>query len=134
METSISHLYLYVTNPEVSYKFYKPLLELLGYSECFNKRNWGFAFVNKDTSIWFEQAPKDHINDGYHRRRVGLNHIAFKVRSKEEVDNFYREFLKPNNIGVLYETPKPFPQYSKDYYAVFFEDPEKMKLEIVSHP
>ena len=45
-----------------------------------------------------------------------------------------KEFLKKNKINTLYNTLKKFPEYKKDYYAVFFEDPDKIKLEVTYVP
>jgi catechol 2,3-dioxygenase-like lactoylglutathione lyase family enzyme len=132
MNSTIGHIYLYVSDLGKSHDFYKKLLEYLGYKEKM-KENWGFAFINNGLSIWFEKARKGHIEKGYHRKRIGLNHLAFKVESKEGVDKFFREFLKPEGITTLYETPKAFTEYGHDYYAVFFEDPDRIKLEVAYH-
>ena len=34
----------------------------------------------------------------------------------------------------LYRTPREFPEYRPGYYAVFFEDPDRLKLEVVHLP
>ena len=67
----------------------------------------------------------------YHRKNVGVNHLAFGVSKKEDVDKFYQEFLIPHGIKPLYNTPKRFPEYTEQYYAIFFEDPDRIKLEVV---
>lgn len=129
MKSKLDHIYLYVSDLDASYKFYKALLESLDYEEMV-KQDWGFAFINDGVSIWFEKARDVYIKKGYHRKRIGLNHIAFRLESKEAVDEFTNQFLKKNKINCLYNTPKTFPEYSKDYYAVFFEDPDRIKLEV----
>jgi len=129
MKSKVGHIFLHVSDVESSYKFYRRLLTYLDYKETVNE-DWGFAFANEGTSIWFVEAEEKYVVVGYHRKRVGLNHIAFKVNSKEEVDKFYNEFLKPNKIDTLYNTPKSFPEYTKDYYAVYFEDLDRIKLEV----
>lgn len=133
MKSKIGHIYLYVSDLKKSYDFYKKLLTLLAYRETVNK-DWGFAFINDGTSIWFEKARTGHVDAGYHRKRIGLNHLAFRVNSKEEVDKFHVEFLKANNLPTLYDSPKPFPEYEDGYYAVFFEDPDRIKLEVAYYP
>jgi catechol 2,3-dioxygenase-like lactoylglutathione lyase family enzyme len=122
-----------VSSLKNSYEFYKGFLEYLGYKEMVNK-DWGFAFLNEGISIWFELAGKGHTEKGYHRKRVGLNHLAFRVNSKKEVDRFYDEFLEPQGVTILYDTPKAFPEYGEDYYAVYFEDPDRIKLEVAYYP
>lgn len=129
MESKLAHIYIYVPNLKDSYSFYKGFLEFLNHKEHV-VTDWGFSFIKDETEIWFEQTPKDHIDDGYHRRRTGLNHLAFKLNSKEDVDKFHKDFLIKNNIKTLYDTPKPFPEYSDNYYAVFFEDPDRIKIEV----
>ncbi len=133
MNSRIGHIYLYASDLDKSYEFYKKLLEYLGYTQTV-KKDWGFAFVNNGTSLWFEKTPEDGSGQGYSRRRTGLNHIAFRVNSKEEVDKFHDEFVKSNKLVTLYETPKAFPEYDEDYYAVFFEDPDGIKLEVAYYP
>jgi hypothetical protein len=39
----------------------------------------------------------------------------------------------PNKIKVLYDGPKEYPDYSNGYYAVYFEDPDRIKLELLTH-
>ena len=84
---------------------------------------------NLPTDIWLKEAPKD--GKSYNRRNTGVNHIAFGVSKKADVDRFCKDFLIPRGINTLYDTPKQFPEYTKEYYAVFFEDPDGIKLEVV---
>ena len=68
-----------------------------------------------------------HIWDTF----VGVVHWT-----NQQVANFQfdKKFLNKNNIPVLYKTPKLFPEYNKDYYAVYFEDPDRIKLEVAYYP
>ena len=43
-------------------------------------------------------------------------------------------FLENKHIPILYGGPKEYPQYEKGYYAVYFEDPDRVKLEVVYLP
>lgn len=129
MKSKLGHVYLYVSDLEKSFDFYKKFLEYLEYKEI-GKYEWGFAFINEGASLWFERTPKDGLEAGYNRRRTGLNHLAFRVNSKEEVDKFGEEFLGKNNITTMYESPKEFPEYGGNYYAVYFTDPDGIKLEV----
>lgn len=72
-----------------------------------------------------------YISAGFHRKRTGLNHLAFYASSKEEVDRFHKDVLVKNGIPCLYENG---PSGDDDYYAVFFEDPDRIKLEVVYAP
>jgi hypothetical protein len=48
------------------------------------------------------------------------------------VDQFHG-FLRSERITVL-DAPAEYPQYGKGYYAVFFADPDGLKLEVVHFP
>ena len=89
---------------------------------------------NGTTDFWIIETEEKHKAKGFHRKATGINHISFKANSKEDVDKFSKEFLNKNKIKPLYQTPKHFPEYIKDYYAVFFEDPDRIKIELTYMP
>ncbi|HEY6393900.1 MAG TPA: VOC family protein, partial [Candidatus Binataceae bacterium] len=72
---------------------------------------------------------KDASHDRYH---PGLHHLAFKAHAREDVDEFHR-FLLREHLPVL-DPPKEYPEYGETYYAVFFTDPDGMKLELAHFP
>jgi catechol 2,3-dioxygenase-like lactoylglutathione lyase family enzyme len=55
--------------------------------------------------------------------------IAFWVGSREEVDRI-GEVVRTSG-GLNIEGPDLSPEYSEDYYAIFFEDPDGNRLEVV---
>lgn len=72
--------------------------------------------------------------DGFHRRRTGLNHVALRVGSPARVDAFVRDFLAPRGLAPLYGGARAYPEYVPGYYAVYFEDPDRIKIEVVYEP
>ena len=70
------------------------------------------------------------MDEPYHRCRTGLNHLAFHAESREFVDLMTIE-LKNKKIKILYEEKHPFAG-GEDYYALFFEDPDRIKIELVA--
>ena len=57
-----------------------------------------------------------------------------RVATRAEVDTFAIEFLEPRGIATLYGGPREYPEYRPGYYAIFFEDPDRLKLELVHLP
>jgi catechol 2,3-dioxygenase-like lactoylglutathione lyase family enzyme len=55
--------------------------------------------------------------------------VAFWVDSREEVDRL-AEVVRTSG-GLAIEGPDLTPEYSEDYYAIFFEDPDGNRLEVV---
>ena len=130
IKTTLNHLQIYVSDREKSFPFYKELLRHLGY-KIVDETKTHIGMRNSPTDIWLKETPQENKKNKYNRRNTGVNHIAFKVSKKEDVDTFCKEFLTPQGINTLYNSPKRFPEYTKKYYAVFFEDPDKIKLEVV---
>lgn len=55
--------------------------------------------------------------------------IAFWVNTREEVDRIGEVVGRVGGQNI--EGPALSPEYSEDYYAVFFEDPDGNRLEVV---
>jgi catechol 2,3-dioxygenase-like lactoylglutathione lyase family enzyme len=68
----------------------------------------------------------------FDRRRAGLHHVSLRVVARDDVDRFHA-FLVASGATVL-DAPAEYPEYGPDYYAVFFADPDGMKLEVVHFP
>ena len=58
-----------------------------------------------------------------------LQHLAFTARSKQEVDRF-AIWAREKKIEII-APPRTYTKYGGDYYAVFFQAPENLKLELV---
>ena len=65
------------------------------------------------------------------RSRCGVHHLAFHADSREDVDAFH-DFLV--QLGATVLDPPAEYDYTPGYYAVFFEDPDGLKLEVVYEP
>jgi catechol 2,3-dioxygenase-like lactoylglutathione lyase family enzyme len=133
MKASVYHVQLNVADAKVSGPFYR---ELLGYLEYRVVVRTGevLGMSNATTDFWIIQTPGERVAAGFHRKGPGLNHVAFRVGRREDVDRFHDEFLKARGITALYGGPREYPEYRPGYYAVFFEDPDRLKLEVVYVP
>ncbi|MEK6926058.1 MAG: VOC family protein [Nanoarchaeota archaeon] len=127
------HLSIVVKDIKKSEKFYDKLLNFFGFEKITSEEDC-HGWSNGPNGFWINQVGDSYKNKDFHRKNVGLNHIAFRAISREVVDKFYREFLLPNKIPVLYRKPKEYPEYHQGYYAVFFEDPDCIKLELMWMP
>lgn len=129
MKGTLHHIELYVSNLQESKKFWGWFLQELGYAE-FQQWDGGISYKLNDTYIVFVQANEKYLDIPYHRKRVGLNHLAFHAESRAEVDQMM-EKLKEKGITILYEDQYPFAG-GPDYYALYFEDPDRIKVELVA--
>jgi len=130
MHGQVHHIERYVSNLTESKLFWHWLLvEQLGYT-VFQEWEQGVSYKLERTYIVLVQTEPGYLEPAYHRKRSGLNHLAFHGRSRAFVDDL-TEALKAKNIQILYADKHPYAG-GENYYAVFFEDPDRMKLEVVA--
>ena len=123
----LHHLELYVRDLEHSARFWGWLLGELGY-EPYQEWDEGISWQAGDgVYLALVQAP-DGAND-LDRRSVGLNHLAFPVTTREDVDALTAA-LEEREVRVLYRDRHPYAG-GEGHYAVFFEDPDGLKVEVV---
>lgn len=130
MKSSLDHLQINISDAKKSLPFYKDLFAYLEYT-IIDESESHIGVSNGSTDLWIIETDAAISHPSFHRKHAGLNHVAFKVESKADIDLFLKDFLQPRGIETLYDSPKGYPEYSADYYALYFEDPDRIKLEIV---
>lgn len=125
----IHHIEIYVSNLNATRKFYSVLFSMLGY-ELYQEWDKGFSYRDEQAYIVFVQVEDKYVQNGYHRKNVGLNHLAFSVETSQKVDAI-KNVLKQKGVVELYEDKYPFAG-GEDYFAFYFEDPDRIKCEIVA--
>lgn len=127
----LHHIEIYVSNLNSSYIFWSKLVDKLGYKTT---DHWetGFTLALKgEPYLTFVQVEERHASHNYHRCGVGLNHLAFRVKDRDTVDAL-REHCLENGVTSLYDDKYPFANGGSDYYALFIEDPDRIKVEFVA--
>jgi catechol 2,3-dioxygenase-like lactoylglutathione lyase family enzyme len=120
----IDHLSIRVSNHEKSKEFYGRLFKFLGFkieAEYPDTTGWS----NGNTLFWIAQADPQASKRKHHIGDIGFHHYGFRLRSRKDVDDldaFLRNDLKATIVD-------PAGEYYDDYYAVFFLDPDGLKLE-----
>ena len=129
----VHHVDLVVSSIERSLPFYRELLGPLGWhrlGEVEGERGETIFYLEgPECSIGLREAQSE--SDAYDRYRVGLHHLAFAAFSRAAVDE-RAEWVHAN--GMLLESEPQEYTYSPGYYAVFFYDPDGLKLEILHTP
>ena len=126
----LHHIEIYVSDLNRTKEFWAWLLETeLGYTS-YQEWDKGQSWIKDGTYVVFVQAEDKYMDVPYHRCRVGLNHLAFHGTSKEHVDRLTQK-LRDKGIQVLYQDKHPYAGGS-EHYAVYFEDPDRIKVEIIA--
>jgi glyoxylase I family protein len=129
---TINHLSLTVRDHTKSEVFYDRILQFMGYQ---------FLERNEEFSMWWQQnagailiysSRPDSLNKIHDRYSPGLHHLAFNAESREQVDKLYQLVLEMN--ATVLDPPAEYNHYAPGYYAVYFADPDGIKLEFVHMP
>ena len=131
---AVDHVDLVVTDLERSVAFYSELLRPLGYVEVgdiVGERGERVVYIERPThggSIGLRERQADSHYDRY---AVGIHHLAFAAPTRAVVDE--RATWLRDNGWTIESGPKEH-DYSPAYYALFFFDPDGIKLELVHRP
>lgn len=123
----IHHIELNVADLTKSREFYTALLSELGYS-IFQDWAEGFSFKFGSSYLVFVQTADEFLSRSYHRKAIGLNHLAFHAATRAQVDNL-ADKMRELGVQLLYEDRFPYAG-GPDHYALFLEDPDRIKIEI----
>ena len=131
--SGVHHVDIVVSSIERSLPFYRDLLAPLGFhriAEVEGERGETIWYLGgPGTAIGLRQAQSE--SPAYDRYSVGLHHLALEAYSRAVVDE-RAEWLRAQ--GVEIESGPEEYDYMPGYYAVFFYDPDGIKLEIVHVP
>jgi catechol 2,3-dioxygenase-like lactoylglutathione lyase family enzyme len=120
----IDHLVIRVSDYAKSKAFYGKLFTFLGF-EISDEYEDMIGWTNGKTRFWIGQADAQGKKHKYRVGDVGFHHYAFQLRSRKDVDDL-EAFLRDQLGATIVD---PAGEYYDDYYAVFFLDPDGLKLE-----
>ena len=134
----ISHLALTVSDLARSADFYDRVLSFMGYqrvevpqSTQLAMKTALLAWASPNGSLTLRPAKAESAGKAHDRNAPGLNHVAFSAENREDVERLHH-VLREIDATIL-DPPAEYP-YFPEYYAVYFADPDGLKLEFVFWP
>jgi catechol 2,3-dioxygenase-like lactoylglutathione lyase family enzyme len=141
----LSHIDLSVADPDRSIHFYDAFFTALGYRRLQSddpdwrgprprRAAWVLPDPGRAGSFGVECRPArgEHGRRRYDRYAPGPHHIAFQAETMGVVDAVHTAM---HAVGAdVLDPPTDYgghPAYGDFYYAVFFADPDGVKLEVV---
>lgn len=97
--------------------------------KLFQEWGEGFSYRKNDFYLVFVQVREKYLMNDYNRCHAGLNHLAFYGDSQDKID-MIREYMITHGVSLLYDNKYPHAGGTQSY-ALFFEDPDRIKIEIV---
>ena len=144
---AIAHIDVSVGYPEKSTPFYDAFFTALGYrrwtisdsqwqGDSPRRATWEIKYGNGARfDVEVRPARRESRDRTYDRYEPGPHHLAFHAESREVVESVYRAMLEVE-ANVL-DPPTDYgdqPGYGEGYFAVFFADPDGVKLEVAHIP
>jgi catechol 2,3-dioxygenase-like lactoylglutathione lyase family enzyme len=129
MRGAVHHIDLSVSDPKAARPFWDAVLGFMGYAVSTEYDHGGYDFDlgargGTFCSIGIRPATTDRAHDRY---ASGLHHLAWNATSRDDVDALHALL---GEIGAMVlDPPAHYPEYCEGYYAVFFADPDGLKLE-----
>ncbi len=130
MTGRIDHTIIAVNSYDKACRFYAWLMPKLGYPNMHDydeTRGW----ANESGSFWIKKAGAQFAADTFSKDRIGLCEIAFHADNRAQIDELAQGVQA--NGGSILDPPREY-DYVPGYYAVFFADPDGIKLEFVHTP
>lgn len=136
MRGMVNHIDLTVSDPDRSLAFYEAVLGFLGYRRAdAHARGYDFDLDGPDggfCSVGIMRAEGEGRGRAHDRYAPGLHHLAWDAPDRADVDRLHARLIE---IGArVLDPPAEYPRYGAGYYAVFFADPDGLKLEYVHWP
>jgi glyoxylase I family protein len=136
MRGAVHHLDLTVKDLKTSRPLYEAVLGFMGYVIVDDRDDFIDFKLNTPGGhpcfVGLAPAKGPNAARPHDRCSPGLHHVAWTAESRADVDALHALLQR---IGAtILDAPAEYPQYSPGYYAVFFADPDGLKLEFVHKP
>ena len=122
----IAHVMLTVSNFERCKPFYERILTFMGLRPVIDMDGWLYC-VGGRTALGIQRCDPAHSNERFVQTRVGLHHVCFRARSREDVDAFHKLLVE---LGATIVHPPEEGAWAPGYYSVLCEDPDGIRLEM----
>jgi catechol 2,3-dioxygenase-like lactoylglutathione lyase family enzyme len=122
----IAHVFLTTADFARARDFYAKLLPFLGLKPVLDGEGFYYC-VGGRTAFGLRPAGVAHAGERFAQERVGLHHLCFRARSREDVDALHAFLVE---IGATIVHPPEEGPWAPGYYSLLFEDPDGVRLEM----
>ena len=122
----MAHVILTVSDWQKSRAFYAELLPFLGMKKVNDGNNFLYH-VGGRTALGIQRCASEHTGAPFVQNRVGLHHLCFRARSREDVDKVAG---KLRSMGAHIDRGPLEGDWAPGYYFFVFEDPDGIRLEV----
>jgi len=122
----IAHIQLTVRDVARSKPFYRRLLhETFGMAIQYDEPG-AFYCIGGRTGVLISPVEEEFRDEPFNQWRVGLHHVCFRLRSREDIDKLHTALVEMD--AKIVHPPEDGP-WAHGYYSILFEDPDGIRLE-----
>ncbi len=115
----IAHVTLTVSDITRTKKFYEDLFE----TELPSDNKFSFSLLKVGIPCWFVQWKNQRPNEKFDERRIGLDHLAFKLETLPELEQIVAHL---KHLGIK---TAGLQRFAGKYPYVAFRDPDNIQTE-----
>ena len=122
----MAHVILSLSRFEDCYVFYDRILAFLGLTKTFDGEDMLY-YVGGRTALGISRCAPEFENDRVNQNAVGMHHLCFRARTREDIDAVHQELI---SMGATIVHGPEDGKWAPGYYSVLFEDPVGTRLEV----
>ena len=122
----MAHVILTVSQFDAAREFYCELLPFLGMKKVYDGNHFVYH-VGGRTALGIQRCTEEHQDQRFAQNRVGLHHLCFRARSREDVDAVA---AKLQAMNAFIDRGPLEGDFAPGYYYIVFEDPDGIRLEV----
>jgi len=116
----IDHIYIAVSDLARSAAFYDSVMKLFGFRKGTDLVG-GQPHVHYFNRVLQYTIRPARLSATHDPLVPGLHHLCFQVANRNEVDEMAQGLRR---LDIEVSTPRIYPEYGTDYYAIYFKDPD----------
>lgn len=124
----IAHIQLTINDRERGLPFWEELCHFLGMQTLVRNEDTVYCIGGR-TGVLVRVAPEEKRSATFDQDRVGLHHLCFRARQREDVDALH-DYLVEGGVARIVHPPEDGSHFAPGYYSLLFEDPDGLRVEI----